>query len=186
MAVALRLYQPFRGLNVLLDAWEELSPSNAELHIWSGVSLRKFDDSAYRPLYARAIEMPNVIYHRIAPNPIVRAALKDMHFLLYPASTDDETFCLSVVEAMSAGCRVITPARTALPETTAGFARMYPAVADPLEHRRHFTKALTEELANPWCGRLDLVEAQRMFCRTMYDWMARVGEWRRLIDSTAT
>jgi glycosyltransferase involved in cell wall biosynthesis len=174
---------PFRGLNVLLDAWQELSPTNAELHIWSGVSLWKFDDSGYRPLFARAMEIPNVIYHRIAPNATVRAALLDMHFLVYPATTDDETFCLSMVEAMSAGCRVIAPARTALPETAAGFARMYPSVPDHLQHKQIFMRALADEFANPWGGRPDMAEAQQAYCRVTYDWSGRVSEWRRLIDT---
>ena len=177
---------PFRGLNVLLDAWQDLSPTDAELHIWSGVSLWKFDDSGHRPLFARAMEIPNVIYHRIAPNAVIRTALLDMHFLVYPATTDDETFCLSMVEAMSAGCRVIAPARTALPETAAGFARMYPSVPDPLQHKRIFMRALTDEFANPWGGRLDMAEAQQAYCRVTYDWSGRIGEWRRLIDSLGT
>jgi glycosyltransferase involved in cell wall biosynthesis len=174
---------PFRGLNILLDAWQELSPINAELHIWSGVSLWGFDDSGYRPLFARAMEIPNVIYHRIAPNATIRAALLDMHFLVYPCTTDDETFCLSMVEAMSAGCRVIAPARAALPETAAGFARMYPSIPDQLQHKRALVHALADELAHPWGGRLDMAEAQQAYCRVTYDWIGRVGEWRRLIDS---
>jgi glycosyltransferase involved in cell wall biosynthesis len=173
---------PLRGLDILLDAWQELSPANAELHIWSGLSLWKIDDTRFRPLFARAAAIPNVNYHRIAPNATIRAALLDMHFLVYPC-TYDETFCLSIVEAMSAGCRVISPARAALPETTAGFARLYPFVSDQLRHTRAFIHALADEFANPWGDRPDLAEAQQAYCRTAYDWSGRLSEWRRLIDS---
>ena len=81
---------PHRGLDVLLEAWDELSPQQAELHIWSGYALWNMEEQQ-RELFSRAMEIPNVIYHRIAPNATVRAALSDMHFLLYPTCTYDET-----------------------------------------------------------------------------------------------
>jgi glycosyltransferase involved in cell wall biosynthesis len=114
---------PFRGLSVLLDAWQRLSPGNAELHIWSSMKLYLEDDSPYQHLYERAGSMPGVIYHGIAPNPELRAALRSMHFLVYPC-TFAETACLAVIEAMAAGCRVIIPSLGALPETTGGYARI--------------------------------------------------------------
>ena len=105
----------------------------------------------------------------------------DMHFLLYPC-TYDETFCLSMVEAMSSGCRVIASSKAALPETAAGFARLYPFVEDADQHKQVFLHTLRDELSNPWDGRFDLAEAQQAYCRVTYDWAGRVREWRRLIE----
>ena len=39
---------PFRGLSVLLDAWERLNPANAELHIWSSMKLYSQKDDPSR------------------------------------------------------------------------------------------------------------------------------------------
>lgn len=175
---------PFRGLSVLLDAWGELSPANAELHIWSGKSLWALEDTEFNPLWAAARNMPNVHYHRIAPNTRVRAALRDMHFLTYPC-TYDETFCLSMVEAMSSGCRVIAPSRAALPEIASGFARMYSAPDDHSQHARAFITVLADELANPWRGNTALAERQQEFCRLAYSWKTRADEWRRMIRGIA-
>jgi glycosyltransferase involved in cell wall biosynthesis len=175
---------PFRGLDILLDAWRELSPDNAELHIWSGVGLWTRDESVCRGLLAPAHEIPNVIYHRIAPNSVVRAALRDMHFLLYPC-TWNETYCLGMVEAMSAGCRVIAPCRAVLPETAAGFARIYPALEDYEQHKHLFMHVLADELAHPWAGRPDLAEAEQTYCRAVHDMEGRAREWRYLIDGLA-
>jgi glycosyltransferase involved in cell wall biosynthesis len=83
---------PFRGLSVLLDAWRQLDRGDAELHIWSSMKLYALDDTPYEHLYERARSMPGVIYHGLAPNDELRAALRTMHFLAYPC-TFAETAC---------------------------------------------------------------------------------------------
>ena len=172
---------PSRGLDVLLAAWNDLAPENAELHIWSGTDLWRFKGQEFRPMFSRAMESPDIHFHRIAPNSEVRAALLDMHFLLYPC-TYDETFCISIVEAMDAGCRVIASSRAALPETAAGFARLYPSVEDFTQHKNVFMQNLADELANPWRGQTELAVAQQDYCRVAYGWTRHAQEWRYLID----
>jgi glycosyltransferase involved in cell wall biosynthesis len=181
----------FRGLDLLLDAWQEIAPENADLHIWSGPSLWALDDNSYRPnyyrpLFAKANSIPNVFYHRIAPNDFIRTALLDMHFHLYPCTIPScETFCLSAVEAMSAGCRVIAPSASVFPETTAGFARLYPYSEDRDQHKRDFMLAVEDEFARPWHGRPELAEAQQAYCQAEFDWSRRVREWQYLIDEVS-
>ena len=173
---------PYRGLSVLLDAWERLSPGNAELHIWSSVRLYRWDDTPYEHLYDRAESMPGVFYHGIAPNDELRAALRDMHFLVYPC-TFQETSCIAVIEAMAAGCRVVAPDYGALAETTAGFGRLYPWIADAREHAEKFAEELADELPTPWRGQPELSLAQHEYCLASYDWGPRLAEWRQLIAS---
>ncbi|WP_053078776.1 FkbM family methyltransferase, partial [Methylobacterium tarhaniae] len=177
---------PYRGLAVLLEAWAQAAPEGAELHVWSSHRLYgpDADDAPYAELYARAASLPGVRYHGLLPNAELRAALADIDILAYP-NTFAETSCLAVIEAMAAGCRVICPSHGALPETTAGFARLYPAIADPAEHARVFAGLLAEELADPWQGRPERVAAQQAHCRQVYDWRVRVPEWQRLIDDLA-
>ena len=174
---------PFRGLSVLLDAWERVSPTNAELHIWSSMKLYLDDDRPYEHLYARAQSLRGVIYHGLAPNPELRAALRTMHFLTYP-STFAETACLAAIEAMAAGCRLIVPDLGALPETAAGFARVYPSKPDAEEHVAIFSENLAAELAKPWDGNPELSLSQQAHCATVYDWQQRLNEWRQLIRRT--
>jgi glycosyltransferase involved in cell wall biosynthesis/LPS sulfotransferase NodH len=171
---------PFRGLSVLLDAWQRLSPANAELHIWSSMKLYLGDDSPYRHLYERAESMPGVVYHGLAPNAELRAALRSMHFLAYP-STFPETACLAVIEAMAAGCRVIVPSLGALPETTCGYARVYPFNPNAEEHAAVFAENLAAELAAPWLGEPELSMREQAHCTATYDWPRRLREWRELI-----
>ena len=172
---------PFRGLSVLLDAWELLGPTNAELHVWSSMKLYLVDDQPYQHLYERARSMPQVFYHGIAPNQELRAALRKIHFLVYPCIFR-ETACLAVMEAMAAGCRVIVPALGALPETTGGYARIYPSNPNAKEHAATFSENLAAELATPWDGEPELSQSQQAYCAAVYNWPRRLREWRRLIQ----
>ncbi len=174
---------PYRGLAILLEAWARLAPRWAELHVWSSHKLygRDADDAPYEALYARAATLPGVHYHGLLPNADLRAALAGIDILAYP-STFAETSCLAVIEAMAAGCRVLCPTLGALPETTAGFARLYPFVADPDAHAAAFTEILRQELSDPWMGQAAQASAQQAFCRQTYDWRVRIPEWRSLLD----
>ncbi|TGU53169.1 glycosyltransferase [Mesorhizobium sp. M00.F.Ca.ET.186.01.1.1] len=172
---------PFRGLSVLLDAWQRLSPANAELHIWSSMKLYLGDDSPYQHLYDRAQSMPGVSYHGLAPNSELRNALRTIDFLIYPC-TFAETACLAAIEAMAAGCRIIVPSLGALPETTAGYARVYPFNPNAQEHAVTFSENLADELETPWGGQPGLSLSQQAHCAAVYDWPQRLREWRQLIQ----
>lgn len=174
---------PYRGLSILLDAWERVTPANAELHIWSSMKLYLQDDGPYAHLYPRAQSMRGVIYHGVAPNLELRTALRSMHFLAYP-STFEETACLAAIEAMAAGCRLIVPSLGALPETTAGYACIYPSNPDAEGHVATFSETLAAELATPWAGEPELSLRQQAHCAAVYDWPRRLVEWRQLIDRT--
>ena len=172
---------PFRGLALLLDAWDLLAPSNAELHIWSSMKIYGVDDSKYQPLYDKARSLPGVFYHGIVPNDQLRLSFQDLDFFTYPC-VFEETSCLAVIEAMAAGCRVIAPALGALPETTAGYGRLYPWNSDEQRHIRDFADVLRAEFETPWKGRLNLVERQQEYCRDFYSWGVRSSEWRDMIQ----
>ena len=173
---------PNRGLSVLLDAWEQFDEPRAELHIWSSYRLwgPHYKDAGDHALLARASRMPGVVYHGIGANADVRAALRDMHLLAYP-STMPETSCLAAIEAMAAGCRLIVPALGALPETSAGFARLYPFVPDPAAHAARFAALLAEEFRLPWGGDPGRAWAQVAYTRAWHDWEVCVAAWRVFI-----
>ncbi|MFH6785211.1 glycosyltransferase [Methylobacterium sp. MA0201] len=174
---------PYRGLKVLLDAWSELAPDDAQLDVWSSMKLwgNQHQDGHNAELFAQMKELKNVTYNGIAPNSEIRRALKDIHFLLYPC-TFDETSCLSVIEAMSSGCRVIAPARAALTETTAGFARLHGWSHDHNKTKEIFKRSLTDELRLPWSGSVDLCIQQQDYFHRMHDMKRQALEWSNLID----
>jgi glycosyltransferase involved in cell wall biosynthesis len=173
---------PDRGLSILLDAWERLDPADAELHIWSSFRLwgNRFSDTGYQAVFAHARRLPSVTYHGIRPNAEIRQALRDMHFLTYP-STFNETSCIAVMEAISAGVRVIGTARAALPETTAGFARLYAAPKDRDACVAAFARELAEEFRNPWGGQPGMAATAQAYAREAYGWPICLDAWRQLI-----
>jgi hypothetical protein len=173
---------PDRGLSILLDAWERLQPADAELHIWSSFRLwgQRFNDAVHHSVFSQTRRLPGVTYHGIRPNDEVRVALRDMHFLTYP-STLNETSCIAVMESMAAGMRVIATARAALPETTAGFARLYPAPVDREGRVAAFALELAEEFRNPWGGHPSMATAAQEYARRIYGWPSCLDAWRQLI-----
>ena len=178
---------PYRGLSVLLDAWDHLRPVDSELHIWSSIKLYgpRFNDEAYRDLYDRALSLPGIEYHGIVPNPQLRAALRSIDFLAYPSIVPETSF-ISAIEAMAAGCRVICPSLGALPETTGQFARLYPFPSDPADHAKLFAEILADEIRNPWGGNFELSEQEQNYARGTYDWSVRIAEWQAFIRGIAS
>jgi glycosyltransferase involved in cell wall biosynthesis len=173
---------PFRGLGVLLDAWERINPANAELHIWSSMKLYLEDDRPYQHLFARAQSLSGVVYRGLVPNADLRTELRTMHFLVYPC-TFSETACLAAIEAMAAGCRLIIPSLGALPETTSGYARIYPSNPDAEDHAKVFAENLAAEMTIPWGGDAEMSVRQQAHCMAAYSWPSRLREWRELIQA---
>jgi hypothetical protein len=69
----------------------------------------------------------------------------------------------------------------ALPETTGGYARIYPHEVDANRHAEVFANVLAYEMSNPWAGETDLSMAQQRYCAETFDWDHRAQQWRQLI-----
>lgn len=165
---------PFRGLDVLLRAWGLSGLGrHCELHVWSSMAIYGQPEGQFEKLYEIARTLEGVHYHGYAPNHKVRESLSWIDYLVYPA-TWEETSCLSVIEAMAAGCKVICPSYGALPETTAGFAQMYPWIEDKKAHAEEFARQMKN-------ARYEDSLLQVAYTRHVYDWETRALEWRRVL-----
>jgi len=178
---------PWRGLDVLLDAWEIVKPENAELHIFSstqiyGPDFAESEESLYTELYQKAQSLPNVVYRGSIHNEQLRKELPEFHILAY-SNTFEETSCIAVIEALSAGLRVITSNLGALPETTEGWARMYPYLVDKGLHAQKFASILTEELQALANGDLEShLQKQVQIYRPMWSWDTRIEQWKTYLN----
>lgn len=139
---------PQRGLALLLPAVDHLSKTYPQirLHVFSSFKMYGWDDmdKQYEPMYEFARKHPNMIYHEFSgeqSNVEVREQLKKSHIFAYPC-IHPETFCRSVVEAMSAQALCVHPNYAALPFTTGGLNIMYPGSSDHNKHLQTFGKYL--------------------------------------------
>lgn len=179
---------PWRGLDILLKAWEILQPADCELHVFSSCKIYgpEFSNSAesqYQDLYDKCENLEGVVYRGSIPNADLRQELSDFDILAYP-NTFEETSCISVIDALSSGLRVVTSNIGALPETTEGWARIYPYLMDPDKHAQTFSEILKEEIDLIRSGKLDAhLEAQQKIYQPRWSWDSRIPEWIKFLNT---
>ena len=112
---------PFRGLELLLLAWPHILQAvpEAQLHICS--SMKVYDpegktDAGFSHLYEKAKSLPGIHYHGSLSQAELRNVAQRCRVLAYPC-VFPETSCITAMEAMAAGCVVVSTALGALPET---------------------------------------------------------------------
>ena len=98
-------------------------------------------DSYYQQLFTKIKNHPNMTYHSSVPNKVIRESLQNSHIFVYP-STYQETSCLCLIEAMSAGCICIHSSLGALPETSNNLTNMYPYCSNLHDHMTNFAKMI--------------------------------------------
>jgi glycosyltransferase involved in cell wall biosynthesis len=174
---------PYRGLDVLLDVFPQIQAAVPEARLTTYSSMKVYQggqsDDPYRPLYERARAMPGVAYAGSLPQPELAAALKQTAVFAYP-NTYPETSCITVMEALAAGCRVVTSDLGALPETTAGFARLVSWDDGPEAYRAQFTQAVIEALRTTAEDRL---REQVHYVNDHYHWDGRADQWLTWLNS---
>jgi glycosyltransferase involved in cell wall biosynthesis len=179
---------PWRGLDVLLKAWELLKPENCELHIFSstkiyGKDFAESNEDKYQDLYDKCESLEGVVYRGSIPNGELREELHTFDILSY-SNTFEETSCIAVIDALSAGLRVVTSNLGALPETTEGWARMYPYLPNKELHALKFADILEEEILKIKNGELDLhLELQKQIYATNWSWDQRIIEWINFLNT---
>lgn len=174
---------PWRGLDVLLRAWELSTPENCELHVFSSCQIygKKFgkNDAQYQELYDKCGELASVFYRGSISNHKLREELPSFDILAYP-NTFEETSCIAVIEALSAGLRVVTSNLGALPETTEGLAKIYPYLMDKEIHAQKFSELLIKEIASVKNGNFDY-SLQTQYYKKKWSWDVRITEWENLL-----
>jgi len=165
---------PQRGLALLLPVVDRLSAVYPEihLHVFSSFKMYGWDeyDKKFDELYNFVRNHSHMTYHEFSgesSNDEVRAQLKQSHIFAYPCIWQ-ETFCRSVVEAMSAKLLCVHPNYCALPFTTGGLNIMYPGDKDPQKHINKFAQYL-ETAIRMIKTEKDLITNRLMFNKAFVD-----------------
>ena len=179
---------PFRGLDVLLLAFPFIRAKvpGCRLKVYSSLQVyqvpREKDD--FEILYALCRAIDGAEYVGSIAQADLAEALGEADILAYP-NTYPETSCIAVMEAMAAGCLVLTSKLGALPETTAGYGFLMEPAPQILSHAINFAR-MTIDIVN--AARQDaakfemLVNHQMTFVRTAYTWSARAREWEQWLS----
>lgn len=170
---------PWRGLHLLAEAYAMLD-RDVELIVFSGTSIygNQFYNQAnsqYQPLYDR-LKSVGATHIEYAPNSEVVEVLKQSHILAYP-NCWEETSCLAAIEALAAGCKVVTTNFGALPETCGTWADYTPLGYNFLER---YVESLRNAIDTYDKSRL---QKQQQYYNENWTWNTRIKEWERLIDS---
>jgi len=179
---------PHRGLELLVPVFEHLADQrnlDIVLDVYSSFEIYgwKQRDEPYLKLFDRCRAHPKINYHGYQPNEVVREALKKAHIYAYP-NIWPETSCISVLEAMSAGCTVVCSNMAALPETCANFAAMYNWNEDHNKHANTFAGVLNMAVENFWDEQNQAkLHMQRIFFNNFYNWNLRAAQWDGFLRS---
>ena len=181
---------PHRGMELLLNAWEFLrdklgAGKNAELNIYSSFKLydRGHLDEQFRHIYKRAEGMDGVNYHGTVSNDEIRKMLETQHIMAYP-SIYEETSCITLIEACSAGCLCVVPNLGAIPETGANFPWMYGYEEDPVRHSHVHGHILARAIEHFWDEDVqNLLRIQRNYFDMFYNWSLRSGQWQQFLHA---
>jgi glycosyltransferase involved in cell wall biosynthesis len=174
---------PFRGLDVLLYAFPIIRRAMPDvvLKVFSDMSLyqvpREKDD--FVDLYELCRQTEGVQHIGALAQPQLAQELKQVTCLTYP-STFAETSCIAVMEALAAGCSVITTDLGALPETTSGLATLVPMQEDLYALAEYFgrqTNRVLQEHALSINETETRLRAQVEHISRTCTWAVRAQEW---------
>jgi len=177
---------PWRGLNVLLRAMQEINNPNITLDVYSstqvyGDDFKKQNDDQFKPLYEQAKQLPNVNYIGYETNEYIKANINKYDMFVYP-SVFEETFCVSALEALAAGVHVVTNNYGALYETCAEWP-VYINYTEDFEQMAKGT-AVAIEVAASYLHEdfiQDHLEQQQLFYKRFYNWNKKGMEWESFL-----
>ena len=188
---------PQRGLSLLVDIFERLCVEydNIELKVHS--SYKIYDDNndflkifnekqkeyEKSDLYQRLERHPKINNIGSISNEELKKSLSSSHIFAYP-NIMQETFCLSLLEAMSAGCLCVHPNYGCLPETAANWTMMYDYHEKIPQHEDIFYRELKKaiEIANQKETQEHL-KKQKGYVDYLFNWNRRTQDWINLLES---
>ena len=173
---------PWRGLEILLNVFERLNLKNVNLNVCSSTIIYgnfffEISDKKYEKIYQRCKDMKNVNYLGYQKHEELIKLLQETHVCAYP-SCWIETSCISAIEAMAAGCQVVTSNLGALYETCSPFARLVHFNQDLNIFEKLYEQELNNSIKHYWSAENQKKLAnQSQAINENYSWKNRSQEW---------
>ena len=173
---------PWRGLNILLRAMQNISDTSITLDVYSstqvyGDQFKNTNDAQFQALYDQAKQLPNVNYIGYKPNEYIKDIMPNYDMFVYP-SIFEETSCVSALEALSSGVHCIVNNYGALYETCAEWP-VYVHYSENYEQMAVDTAAAIMTAKNYLHEDYiqDHLEEQQKFFKRFYSWEKKGMEW---------
>ena len=173
---------PWRGLELLLKVFKKINKENVELNVCSSTIIygKKFHDSyekKFQKLFDDCKNTKNVNFHGYKSNSSILEMLKEVHIFSYP-SIWAETSCIAAIEAMAAGCEVVTTNLGALKETCSPFAKFVNFEKNLHNLELNYLSSLIDSINNFWSeDNQQKLKKQREKINQIYSWETRKVEW---------
>ena len=177
---------PWRGLDVLLNAMEQIKTDKVELDVYSstqiyGDAFKKVNDDQFIKLYDKAKTLKYVNYKGYIDHKELMKVLHTYDCYVHP-STFEETFCLAAMESLAAGLVAMTTDLGALYETCAEFPIYVPYLKDKEALAKQFAEAidmLPDLISNVDENRMKF---QMKYYRQYYHWSVIKTYWERFLN----
>ena len=178
---------PWRGLNVLLGAMQQLQDCNVHLDVFSsckiyGEEFEKANEHIYEPLYEQARKLENVNYIGYKEHSFIQKFMYRYHMFAYP-SIWEETSCNAALEAMASGLYCIVTNFGALYETCSEFPvyvtydKNYRNLSTAFAHA---IRSAVEHMDQPEIHEHLLM--QQNFVKKFYSWEKKKLEWTNFLQ----
>ena len=173
---------PWRGLELLLKVFKKINNENVELNICSSTIIygKKFYNAyekKFKKIFDDCKNTKNINFHGYKDNSSIIEMLKEVHIFSYP-SIWIETSCISAIEAMAAGCEVVTTDLGALKETCLPFAKFVNFEKNLYNLELSYLSVLIDSINGFWSEKnQQKLKKQRETINNLYSWEKRKVEW---------
>lgn len=181
---------PHRGLELLAPVFHALTqefPGKLHLDVYSSFKLYGWEDrdKPYQNLFEQIKSHPDMTYHGTVSNDEIRKALLGSDIFVYP-SIWQETSCLCLIEAMSAGLVCICSDLAAIPETSGGLICLYPYMPNPNYHLQTFYNickdTIRQYINNPGYF-ASLTEFTKLYSDLLHNTELMGRNWTAILES---
>lgn len=177
---------PHRGLSLLVDVFEEIAEEyDVSLRVHSSYSIygwnekqKEFERSS---LYSRMENHQKIQNYGFTEHNDLLKSLSQSHIFTYPC-VYKETFCLSLIEALSAKCLTIHPDYSCLPETASNWSLMYSYHENLTQHKEQFKKTLLKAIKN-YHSYENHLNKQKEYIDTFYNWNIIIPRWISFLEN---
>ena len=185
---------PYKGLELMPAIIQKIQQKHpdAKFKIFSSMSLYGPMNDPYLELYEDLKKLPNVEYSAAVDQEELVSAYQESAFFIHP-NIWEETFCVSMAEAMKSGAYPIITSIGALSEVAGNnFASVVPLEGTRTTKGYQVTENFLNTFAEVCCTALDYFEGDRTYYNQISkslsnhisqkcDWKKIAQQWKKLI-----